>query len=156
MTERAVKRDRPSLRWSSGAPEPILIATGWRTLVAIYLASPAVQNDMEVQVAEFVSCSAVRFGFPNDEVLTGHPLWGHGLEFYATHEVEDSSWLHDLRSIESVHPRAADTPFWDQKHFVLTFHDNTLEAIADDITDLGQYSTMAQATVAMTAKALQP
>jgi hypothetical protein len=57
----------PGLRWDGGAPLPIVIATDYRTLFACHEAGP----DEGVLVAEFVQCTSVRFGLPNDEVLHG-------------------------------------------------------------------------------------
>jgi hypothetical protein len=83
----------------------------------------------EVVTAEFIRCTSFRMGFPNDEALHGHPLWGHGLEAYRAHEVSDSAWLGQLRTIEAAHPQAPAVPFENARHFVLTFHDSTVEAI---------------------------
>lgn len=135
--------ERPGLVWTAGAPEPVVIANEIRTSFAFFTPSDL------AQVAEFVGYVAVRFGFPNDEVLHGHPLWGHGLQFYATHEVAHSTWLEELRAIEQVHDRAPSNPFAEATHFVLTFHDSTLEAIAQDIVVRDQFDTMELAVLAI-------
>ena len=95
--------------------------------------------------AEFVGCTSITAGFPNDEVLHGHRLWGKGLTFYAVHEVLNSSWLAELRAIEAVHPMSRPLPFDNARHFVLTFHDSTVEAIARDLVRLASHKSMRQA-----------
>jgi hypothetical protein len=149
--EQAVPVQIPGIRWSAGSPEPLLIASERRTLFAFYKGDDEVEQDDEVQAAEFVGCTSVRFGFPNDEPLQGHPLWGHGLAFYSVHEVEESSWVAALRENESAHPAAPALPFANAKHFVLTFHDSTLEAVARGIVALNTFASMEEAASALAA-----
>ena len=135
--------EHPSLRWNTGAPCPLVVTSEARALFSFE--TPA----GEVQTAEFVGCTAVRFGFPNDEVLHGHPLYGAGLQFYAAHQIAGSPWLAELRQIEALHRRAPAVPFADSRHYLLAFHDSTLEAIALDI-EIGQrFATSADALAAM-------
>ena len=149
--ERAIPVQVPGIRWSAGAPEPLLVASERRTLFAFYRSDDEVEQGDEVQAAEFVGCTSVRFGFPNDEALQGHPLWGHGLALYSVHEVEESSWVAALRTNESAHPAAPKRPFADAKHFVLTFHDSTLEAVARSIVALGTFASIGAAASALAA-----
>lgn len=53
----------------------------------------------------FRICYYLTFGWPNDEALHGHPLWGRGLSHYAIHEVEHSSLIDILERRNAVHPR---------------------------------------------------
>ena len=105
-------------------------------------------SDDRVVVAEVERCSLVRFGFPNDEVVHGHPC-GLDLMHYGVHVIHDSPWLAELRSIESVHPRAAEHPFADSRHYFLTFHDSSLEAIATGFNVLGTFASMGEAVAEM-------
>jgi hypothetical protein len=145
----------PGLTWSAGAAEPFIVSSEQRTLIGLYARSEdADQSDSDaVTVAELVGCISVKFGFPNDEVLHGHQLYGAGLGYYQLHEVHNSAWLIELRSIEAVHDHAAEVPFENAHHFVLTFHDSTVEAIASDVMLVGSYSTRAEAVRRMTALA---
>ncbi len=149
MAERAVELDIGGLRWDTGAPTPVLIVGDYRTLLAFYIPDLDAIEGKRVRTAELVRCTSVQFGFPNDETLQGHRLWGQGLTFYALHEVYDSTWIELLRSIERVHPAAPAVPFPDAKHFILAFHDSTLEAIATRIVPLDTYSSMPEAVLAM-------
>lgn len=155
MKERAVPVDVPGLAWSAGAPEPFIVSSEQRTLIGFRGRSQdADQSDGgEVIVVEMVDCTSVKFGFPNDEVLHGHRLHGAGLGYYQLHEVEDSAWLIELRAIEAVHDHAPGVPFENARHFVLTFHDSTVEAIASDVRFVGSYGTRSQAARQMTVLA---
>lgn len=111
---------------------PTLFVTEYRTLFACYRPG----DPESVLVAEFVGCSSARFGFPNEDVLNGHPL-ASSLEWYQTHTVIGSSWLRDLKRIESVHPLAHTHRLHQSGHYFLTFHDSCLEAIATDLVVRG-------------------
>lgn len=147
VEEHAVPVDAPELAWSAGAPQPFIVSSEQRTLIGFYAGSgdadPSDSN--AVTVAELVGCISVRFGFPNDEALHGHRLYGAGLGYYRLHEVGNSAWLVELRAIEAVHDRAPEVPFANARHFVLTFHDSTVEAIAGDVRLVGTYGTQAEA-----------
>lgn len=146
VPERAVVIEVDDLAWDAGAPAPVLMASEGRTLFAF---DARLADEYYRRVAEFVGCTSVRFGFPNDEALAGHPLYGNGLSFYAAHEVIDSRWLEELRAVERHHPEAAPMPFADARHYLLTFHDSTLEAIARDIRVVASFVSDAEAEAAM-------
>jgi hypothetical protein len=149
--ERAIPIEAPDMVWSTGAPSPVLISSELRTFFAFHLIERAENSGRPVQAAEFIRCLSVRFGFPNDEAMGGHLLWGRGLTFYSLHVVEESSWLEEIRQTERFHPQSDPFPFPDAKHFLLTFHDSTLEAIARDVVPIGRYTSMAEATSALNA-----
>jgi hypothetical protein len=155
VKERAVPVDVPGLAWSAGAPEPFIVSSEQRTLIGFYGRSEdADQWDSDaVTVAELVGCTSVKFGFPNDEVLHGHRLYGAGLGYYQLHEVDNSAWLIELRAVAAVHDHAPEVPFENARHFVLTFHDSIVEAIASDVRLVGSYGTRAEAARRMTVLA---
>lgn len=150
VTERATVIDVPGLEWSAGAPEPRVVMSELFVGIAFY-ASDARPGE-EVATAAFVRCTSFRMGFPNDEALHGHRLWGRGLESYRAHEVSDSAWLAELRAVEAAHPQAPAVPFAGARHFVLTFHDSTVEAIAEAIEVGPSYRTMGEAIEALVTK----
>ncbi|HEX4443555.1 MAG TPA: hypothetical protein VHZ81_08285 [Galbitalea sp.] len=130
--------------WDSGAPMPQVISGGSTTAVLCYASEP--RGNAEVDTAPtsvstkgrsnlirftFSLCSSIRFGAPNDEVLHGHPLYGHGLQFYQAHIVRNSTWLTELNAINSAHSHYRGPS--DRTHFLFAFHDETFEAIADDV-----------------------
>jgi len=71
-----------------------------------------------------------KFGYPNDEVLNGHPLYKYGLKPYTFHFIDNSPWIDDLERSNKVHPRH--TGGWHEKykHWIVSFHDETLEVLA--------------------------
>ena len=70
------------------------------------------------------------FGAPNDEALQGHRLYDLGLRFYSSYEVLNSAWIADLCIRNRVRPSHKDALFKDLRHFILTFHDSTVEVVA--------------------------
>lgn len=88
-------------------------------------------DDLRVVVVSFVRPYAHMFGPPNDEALDGHPLWGRGLGFYGAFRVVDSSWIRGLVKMNSVHERHDPKVFERFEHYILTFHDSTLECVAE-------------------------
>jgi hypothetical protein len=155
VEERAIPFDVPGLGWSAGAPQPFIVSSEKRTLIGFYArGEDAEQTDSDaVTVAELVGCTAVKFGFPTDEVLHGHRLYDASLGYYKLHEVDNSAWLVELRAIDAVHEHAPEVPFENARHYVLTFHDSTLEAIARDVRLVGSYRTRAEAVQRMTSLA---
>lgn len=144
MGERAERIEIAGLDWDAGAPLPVLISTDRRTLFACHL----LEVD-DVVVAEFVRCTSVRKGLPNDEVVHGLPF-ATGLDIYGVNVIHGSRWLYELQQIESVHERSAGHPIYsEQRHFFLGLHDSSLEAIAKDLVVIGQFPTMDAAVVEM-------
>lgn len=110
-----------------GSPSPILI---WGGITALLYFGPRAASD-EVIILEFIGGLAAKCGPPSDESLMGHRLFGKGLKFYAAHEVEDSEWL---RELETSEPHRA-SPGWmrSHRHYLFTFHDETVECLARDV-----------------------
>lgn len=118
-------------KWSAGDTCPVVLASG-RSLTLLY--NVALEEEDGVGVVTFHRERAHRFSGVNDEVLSGHPLYGKGLEFYGAHEVDDSSWLKELQTVHSVHARYDPTRWNSVKHYVLCFHDDMLEVLAEGVT----------------------
>ena len=78
----------------------------------------------------FDICHLLLYGRPNDEALSCHPLYGHGLQFYAVHRVVNSSRLAALERANAVHPLHDAAEYLREKeHFIFTFQDATLECL---------------------------
>ena len=114
---------------STGAPVPLLLAEDGELILAYLVESEA----DEVAVVEFESVRAHYFGPPNDEALNGHPLYQKGLRFYRVYEVQNSSWIRALERMNRVHPKHQSGMFSRYRHFIFTFHDTTLECVANGI-----------------------
>ena len=111
--------------WDAGAPMPVLLS-GLRTFVAFRLSG----RGSGIGIVEFKQVTSVKIGSPNDEVLHGHPLWGSGLEFHRAHVVRNSRWIAELMDTNRVHERFDEARWSGTYHFILTFHDETLECVA--------------------------
>lgn len=135
-------------RWSAGAPLPHLVSNGSTTIVICFAAvsdpswdgthvrmvSPTDDAPSALLHIEFSQCQSIKFGGPNNEAMNGHPLYGRGIEPYAAHVVHNSQWLEQARLINSVHPYHSDESYVQLNHYLLAFHDETFEALAQSIT----------------------
>ena len=147
-----------------GAPCPLVLSNEDMLLLAYYTAEPnhnwdgvpeIISPDLykgAVAVLEFKNYWTYSFGYPNDEVLTGHPLADRGLENYGAFEVLNSSWVRSLERMNRVHPQHSESMFSRLRHFILTFHDSTFECIAKDYTISLEQGTIAEVHLRMSEK----
>jgi hypothetical protein len=149
-----------------GTPMPHLFANGHSVFVLFYLRAPIparitaagsgypAGEEAPLGLVEFTGVHTVLFGGPNDEALNGHHLYGKGLQPYAIHEVRDSSWISEAEHVNSVHPyHQGGWHAW-LRHFVITFHDETLECLARDIRAQTRTSSFPEAAKAATSRML--
>jgi len=151
-----------SPQWDTGAPMPHVFSNG-RKIFLIYLiyepdhnwdgtyvtmidSTSASETTYPLALVEF-SGHTFRFGIANDEVFSGLPLWDKGLEGYAAHIIENSSWISELKNINKVHPYYNEERWKDNKHFVLLFHDEIFEAIATGYKIKTFYTTFGQLAI---------
>ncbi|MEZ6233795.1 MAG: hypothetical protein R3B68_06360 [Phycisphaerales bacterium] len=112
--------DRTMLAYAVRVPHPAFDGTNPRSV------SPD-DADLTYAIIEFDGGS-VLFGYPNDEVLGGHPLFERGLRFYGAFEVVQTSWIRGLdRRNRIVYPDRS--VFEGERHIILTFHDSTFECL---------------------------
>jgi hypothetical protein len=71
-------------------------------------------------------------------------MW-RGLDGLSGDIIHESPWLQELRQIEAVHPQVDEHPFAESRHYFLTFHDSSLEAIATDLVVVDSFVSMADA-----------
>jgi hypothetical protein len=132
-----------------GAPLPMLIAGDGEVVLGYLVAESDPQWDgahaemvgrgserESIAIVRFRSPRAHVFGAPNDETLSGHPLYSRGLLPYSAMEVQSSSWIRQLERMNAVHPMHEAIRFQSYRHFVFAFHDSTFECVAHgfDIT----------------------
>jgi hypothetical protein len=97
----------------TGAPSPAIERSDdW--LVVAYIC-----RGEQSAVVRFDGVTWVHFGSPNDEGLWEHPFYGVGLGHYAFWEVLDSPRI----------PMGSS-----QRHWIATFHDETLEIVGTAAT----------------------
>ena len=141
-----------AVQWDAGAPMPVLIV-GLRTFVAFYI--PGSRDDHGIGVVEFKGVESVMMGSPNDEVLQGHPLWGSGLEFYRPQQVRNSPWIADLIRVNRVHSQFREDHWSAIRHFLLPFHDETIECAAREaVTSTEPAATMAKVVADLSARSV--
>jgi len=82
-------------------------------------------------------------------------IWGSGLESYSAHEVKNSPWITELVEVDRAHERFDESQWTGRRHFMLTFHDETLECVAKwTITRIAPGATMAEVLARLSAEAL--
>lgn len=128
---------------SVGAPAPLVVSNE-RVLLLAYIIEDEphewdgrVLTDADlatfvehVALVEFERYRSYTFGSPNDEAISGHPLYGRGLRPYGAFEVKGSSWIRQLERMNSVHPRHNPEWFKALNHYIFAFHDSTFECVA--------------------------
>ncbi len=95
---------------------------------------PAAADAYDLAWVRFDRVAAVLLGPPNDEAISGHPLWNDGLETYQFHRVENSAWSVEYETRNRVHPNHRPESWKQDVHYIFTFHDKTLECLADGHT----------------------
>lgn len=132
------------VRWCAGAPLPHLVVNDYKTFLIFLVARPdpwdrsyaTMKNPVSgaaepLALVEFATCASAKLGAPNDEVLTGHPLDGRGLDPYTAQVVRNSRWLAELEKINSVHRQYSPELWRKLNHYVFWFHDTTFECVAE-------------------------
>jgi len=104
--------------YSAGAPEVELYWHRSDAFVAFYL-----NNDFdEIGLLQFVGCWQLMLGPTGSDspAFAEHRLFGKGLRWWRPHRVVNSTW---------IGPSARET----FEHYLFAFHDEMLEAVADDV-----------------------
>jgi hypothetical protein len=114
---------------STGAPCPAVHSDG-QNLLCAYFISSTVAPDGSVAILKFEGVLQYRFGYPSDEALGGHPLYQFGLEQYGFFAVKNSPLIAEIERQNECHSRHRPGIFAKFRHWVVTFHDDTLEVIA--------------------------
>ena len=121
-----------TVRAVEGAPYPdsVEAATLTYSNARAVLRFPAADASDGGEVeATFTGVSRLAFGWPNDEALHGHRLWGTGLTFYAIQEVLNSDWIDELERGNSVHRQHRPGAFRNSRHIIITFKEDTFEFV---------------------------
>lgn len=117
------------------APDPVDMALLESSAGTAILRFPAAASSGGGQVeARFEGVWALTFGWPNDEALNGHPLWGRGLRHYTIQEVFNSSWIAELERRNAVHPQHLPGAFRDCRHIIITFKEDTFECVCSTMS----------------------
>lgn len=114
---------------STGAPCPAVHSEG-HDLLCAYFINSTVAPVGSVAVLKFEGVLHYRFGYPNDEALQGHPLYQFGLKHYGFFAVENSPLIGEIEKQNECHSQHRPGIYAKFRHWIVTFHDDTLEVIA--------------------------
>lgn len=121
----------------TGAPMPNLLVDESRLYLGYRVRFGHNAEGWTYAVVLFTGVRQHTFGYPNDEALGGHPLYSAGLSYYAFNEVADSPYLKELAVRNArVFPASVSTLLM-SKHWIVTFHDETLEIVGDAVRVIG-------------------
>ncbi|HTB82021.1 MAG TPA: hypothetical protein VK742_00070 [Candidatus Sulfotelmatobacter sp.] len=118
----------------AGVSGPLLLQNDNGTILtfnAVEIATDDSRGKRGTACIEFDLCFWTTFGYPNDEALSGHPLYGRGLNAYRIFDVHNSHW--GRRKIEQNRIAFPNTPEFNSRHLIFTFHDSTFECICKGI-----------------------
>jgi len=132
--------------WATAAPLPQVFSNGQNTYLTYMINTPdpnwdgsyttMIDNKSDktfpLALVTFIKPNSHRFGIVNDEAADGHPLYKKGLEVYRAHIIENSSWIDELQQIHKVHPKYSHKHWESYRHFLLFFHDEIFEIVAED------------------------
>jgi hypothetical protein len=143
MSSMAVTPESPTLHeWleppqmDTGSPCPAIHSDEHRLLCAYYVGDRVMPHGT-VAVLRFEGVLQFRLGYPNDEALQGHPLAKFKLEPYAAYLVENSPLIAEIENQNRVHPAFRPGMYSKFRHWIITFHDETLEVVAQRAAVVG-------------------
>ncbi|NIG55010.1 hypothetical protein [Chitinophaga sp. Cy-1792] len=141
-----------------GAPMPIILSGDNELIVAFFSLNEDLAAPDEHVVIKFKRCIKYIFGTPGNETLHGHPYYKLGLRSCSFYQLKGSDLIQETDRIESVHPAYKPGVPGNQKHYILTFHDNMFECIAagyEVLTKNEDYYNQALTLLEMTANSRQ-
>lgn len=142
--------------WSTGAPCPLVLSSGYKTFLTYFTQDGDNSSAYEsIAIVEFRLCHSHRFGIVNDEAASGHPLYGKGLEVYGAHEIENSKWISELKDIHRVHPYYLEGRWDKRKHYLLFFHDEIFECVAEGYSIEKRTATLEEISIEITKKLIE-
>ncbi len=125
-----------------GAPSPTIISNDTELFIVFYmdiddmlaLHQRNIIYDSGVVVFKFDKYIKYTFGMPGNETIQGHPYSKLGIKSYSFYELKNSDFIKELQNIDKIHPYYNQEKWYKYKHYILTFHDNMFECIAQGFT----------------------
>lgn len=105
---------------------PTVFANDHRCVVLFFTSSA---SGTELGWAVFNGVAFSSLGFPNDEALSGHSLYGAGLTAYGAFRVHSSELIDTLEIRNRVHSQHRPEMFTALEHVIVTFHDKTFDCV---------------------------
>ncbi|MBD1432702.1 hypothetical protein H8B06_07700 [Sphingobacterium sp. DN00404] len=124
-----------------GSPSPTILSNDNELFIAFYAdrqnssTIPQERNiihDTGIFALKFKVYLKYAFGLPGEETIQGHPYSKLGMKSYSFYELKNSELIKSLQDIEKVHPQYNPKKWEMYRHYILTFHDNMFECIAQD------------------------
>lgn len=124
-----------------GAPSPTILSNDNELFIGFYADKkstsiiPQERNnifDTGVFALKFNRYLKYTFGIPGNETIHGHPYSKFGMKSCSFYELLNSNLIKSLQDIEEIHPNYNPEKWKMYKHYILTFHDNMFECIAQD------------------------
>jgi hypothetical protein len=124
-----------------GSPSPTILSNDNELFIAFYADKqnssgiPQARNiiyDTGIFALKFKVYLKYTFGLPGEETIQGHPYSKLGMKSYSFYELKDSDLIKSLQNIEKAHPQYNSKKWEMYRHYILTFHDNMFECIAQD------------------------
>lgn len=112
-----------------GAPTPIIYSTEHQVKLSFYLSR---EDDNKRGLIIFDGLCQFKFGYPNEEAITGHKLYREGLYPLSFYEIKKSSWLQEIIDANKIHPYHKDSQFEKYRHYFFPLHDNSFEILAEN------------------------
>lgn len=104
---------------------PAVVYAGPSALMVVYGT-----GEGQAAVVTFSNWVDVKVGGPNDEALSGHPLYQYGLRPYSIHRIENSPRLDELERQNSLHPSHSSVRFRESKvHYIFALKEETIECL---------------------------
>ena len=124
-----------------GSPSPTILSNDNELFIAFYAdkknsSSIPLERDIiygtGIFALKFKGYLKYAFGLPGEETIYGHPYSKLGMKSYSFYELKDSDLIKSMQGIEKVHPHYNPKKWELYRHYILTFHDNMFECIAQD------------------------
>ena len=127
----------------TGVPMPVIYLDESGLFLAYIVSRPELNEEQEeYSVVKFEEVMQYTFGYPNEEALSGHPLYESGLQFYAFNEILESPYLAELGHRNAKNFPGTESHFLSFRHWLVAFHDETLEVIAKSAKYVGRKSAV--------------
>ena len=124
-----------------GSPSPTIISNDSELFIAFYAdkkstsSVPEERNtiyDTGIFALRFKAYLKYIFGLPGNETIQGHPYSKLGMKSFSFYELRNSDLIKSLQEVDKIHPYHNPEKWDTYKHYILTFHDNMFECIAQN------------------------
>ncbi|UJH91712.1 hypothetical protein LZ575_03230 [Antarcticibacterium sp. 1MA-6-2] len=137
-----IKQIKEGYTIDAGAPMPTILSNEHQIYLIFYVSmvnpdwngpriNERTESDERFVTIKFDRYAQFKFGNPNDEAISGHPLYKFGLQPYSVQKVVESEWIKELTKMNSIHPYHNNEQFTKYQHFIFFFHDTCFEIVAE-------------------------